>query len=218
MKGLLIKDICLLKKQSNFFGLICVIAAIMLFANSDPQFVVCYLTTIFSLFTLSTFSYDEFDNGTAFLFTLPVSRKKYVTEKFLFGFILCLSTWCVTTIVAAIVTYVKNPNMVIGSWILTVAIYLILALVVLAITIPLQLKFGAEKSRIALFGVVGVAVLLVLGISKLTDVLGLDFGAILENLSTVGMAGLTGIAFVISAIIIVVSYITSIKIIEKKEY
>ena len=34
---------------------------------------------------MSSISYDEFDNGNAFLFSLPITRKDYVLEKYIFG-------------------------------------------------------------------------------------------------------------------------------------
>lgn len=38
------------------------------------------------MFTATTISYDGFDNCYLFLMTLPVTRKKYVNEKYLFKF------------------------------------------------------------------------------------------------------------------------------------
>ena len=81
MKGLLIKDLKLLKGQKNFFVVLIVIAIVLSVSMSSPSFVIGYMTFIGAVFTLSTISYDEFDNGNAFLFTLPFSRMDYVIEK-----------------------------------------------------------------------------------------------------------------------------------------
>ena len=45
-----------------------------------------YVTFIFTLFTVSTISYDEYDNGYPFLFTLPITRRQYVNEKYVVCF------------------------------------------------------------------------------------------------------------------------------------
>ncbi len=62
MKGLLIKDLLLLKNQQRFFLLFFLMSAGMLLADFNSVFVINYVTMIFSLFTLSSISYDEFDN------------------------------------------------------------------------------------------------------------------------------------------------------------
>lgn len=88
MKGLLIKDIKLMKNQKNFFFIMLFVAVAMLFAEFDSSFVVSYFTMIASMFVLSTISYDEYDNGYAFLFTMPFARKAYVKEKYMFSILM----------------------------------------------------------------------------------------------------------------------------------
>ena len=82
MKGLLIKDLKLFQLQGKFF--ICFVIAIgmiLTFINHNATFLLAFLTFVMSNFSLSTISYDEFDNGYAFLFTLPITRKRYIMEK-----------------------------------------------------------------------------------------------------------------------------------------
>ena len=87
MKGLLVKDFKLIKLQKNFFIVIIAIAIGLAVINDSPTFMLGFLTFVVSMFTLSTITYDEFDNGNAFLFTLPISRKSYVVEKYGFSFL-----------------------------------------------------------------------------------------------------------------------------------
>ncbi len=93
MKGLLIKDLLLLKNQQRFFLLFFLMSAGMLLADFNSVFVINYVTMIFSLFTLSSISYDEFDNGYAFLFTLPITRNQYAAEKYVFGLVTGSFAW-----------------------------------------------------------------------------------------------------------------------------
>ena len=74
MKGLLIKDFQLLKAQKSFFIVLIAVAVGMGLFSYDTSFITGFLTFAVSLFTISTVSYDEFDNGNAFLFSLPISR------------------------------------------------------------------------------------------------------------------------------------------------
>ena len=81
MRGLICKDLRLMMVQKNFLIMLAAVALVSLAAMDDPMFVIMYMTLIFTSFILSTMSYDEFDNGFPFLFTLPITRKLYVREK-----------------------------------------------------------------------------------------------------------------------------------------
>ena len=84
MKGLLIKDFKLLKNQKNFFILVFVMAAFLTITNgagsSPATFVLPYVGFVSSFFVLSTISYDEYDNGNAFLLRCPL-REKYTRRR-----------------------------------------------------------------------------------------------------------------------------------------
>ena len=62
MKGLLIKDFKLFKNQYQFFLMILIVAILLSF-SSNVEFMIGYLSIIGTLFTLSTISYDEYNNG-----------------------------------------------------------------------------------------------------------------------------------------------------------
>ena len=97
MKGLLIKDFQLMKNQGKILiAIFVVIAAFGIIADGNSSFLTAYITIFLALFTTSTISYDEYDSGYLFLFTLPVSRRGYVTEKYVFGILSvpdCLVLW-----------------------------------------------------------------------------------------------------------------------------
>ena len=82
MKGLLIKDFKLIKMHRNYFAMIIAIAFVISLLTEDTTFMLGFISFITSMFTISTISYDEFDNGNAFLFTLPIDRKKYAAENY----------------------------------------------------------------------------------------------------------------------------------------
>ena len=102
MKGMLVKDFKLMKGQRNFFAVIAAMAVGMAIFMEEPSFIIGYMTFAGSLFTLSTISYDEFDNGNAFLFSLPISRKGYTVEKYQFGLIAGGVSWLFATVAAGI--------------------------------------------------------------------------------------------------------------------
>lgn len=217
MKGLLIKDFKLLKNQLNFFIVICVIGILVMFTQGNAFFLISYCSLIFSMFTLSTISYDEFDNGAAFLFTLPISRKMYVTEKFAFGILTSVGIWTITVVISGVVMMVKEPGTDLVEFILAAVMMLFIPIFILALTIPVQLKFGAEKGRIAMFGVMGVVAVLVFVAVQISKALGITLDTI-NNLSTAGLAGMSGVIAVVCIILWLISYGISVKIMEKKQF
>lgn len=202
----------------NFYLVICAIGVVLMLTQGNTFILISYGVIMFSMFTLSTISYDEFDNGTAFLFTLPVSRKLYVAEKYVFGFAAAVIPWLVTTVFAGVYTIIKEPGTDLTEWLLTACVMLCAAFLLLAVTLPAQLKFGADKGRIALFGVVGAVVVLGVAISYILKALGIPLADILNNLSTVGLAGAVAGVTVFCILLWLISFSISLKIMEKKQF
>ena len=80
MKGLLIKDFKLMKMQKNFFLMMIAIVIAISFFQNEISFPLGFLPFVISLFSLSTISYDEFDNGNAF-FIQPSNQQKRLCER-----------------------------------------------------------------------------------------------------------------------------------------
>ncbi len=80
MRGLLEKDLrlTLCRKQTIMLFLFMTLVMGM---SMDGSFLVGYLTMLMMMIAVGTLNYDEFDNGFAFLMTLPFDRKTYVREK-----------------------------------------------------------------------------------------------------------------------------------------
>ncbi len=97
MRGLFVKDFRLLMLQKNFLLLILAIVIGMMAFTDDVVFPLGFLSFVVSLFTVSTISYDDFDNGNAFLFTLPITRENYVIEKYFLGLLFGCTAWIVAT-------------------------------------------------------------------------------------------------------------------------
>ena len=111
MKGLLIKDIKLMKNQKTFFVAMIFVGIMFLITQETPYFVIAYITTMFSMFTITTLTYDEFENGAAFLFTLPFGRRDYVKEKYLYGMITCVLGVVIVTLASVIIYTIRGSQM-----------------------------------------------------------------------------------------------------------
>lgn len=203
MKGLFVKDLKLMMLQKNFLLLILAIVIGMMIFTDDVIFPLGFLSFIVSLFTVSTISYDDFDNGNAFLFTLPITRNHYVSEKYFLGLLLGCMAWVLTTVLGIITTVLKDT---------------------LPITDLVQsfldlLTFGGDKGRIAMIGAFGGLAVITLVIVKGAEaIFNIDLVSLLDNMPTVSMGVLIAIAIIIALLMLLVSMKISLSIMNKKEF
>ena len=217
MKGLLIKDLKLMKSTRNSLALVLLIALGMSTYISDISFIITYLAIIGITFATGTISYDEFDNGSAFLFTLPVSRRGYVIEKYLFSLLMSLGGWLIGTVIAFGVGTAKG-TMASEEGIMVALMLLPMVLCLAAFLLPMRLKFEGDKSRIAMvivFG--GFFVITIMGV-KVLQKLGIDVEALMKSLSAIS-AGMGAVIVAAASIaLLLLSCHISIKIMEHKEF
>lgn len=217
MKGLLTKDFRIFLVQKRFFILLVFIALILNF-GTDGSFAVSYMASMGSIFVLSTISYDEFDNGMPFLMTLPVTRKTYAREKYVFGIVLGFAMWLVGVALSIISLLIGGGVGDIKEAVIAAAVCIPLFIILLSVMIPIQLKFGAEKGRIALIAVFGIVFLICFGIGKFVEVMGIDMSQVAGMLSKVSENVLVVGVVAATVIILLISYRVSTIIMEKKEF
>lgn len=217
MKGLLVKDWKLMKVQKNFFVMLIVLALGMAFLSRDVSFIVGYLTLVMSMFTLTTISYDEFDNGNTFLFTLPITRASYVIEKYCFSLLLGCGAWILATLVAVTAGVLKGSASV--SEIMMVAFAILPAMLIMqSIMIPFHLKFGGDLGRIAIIGVIALFLIIGIVIVKAAELMGIDIAHVIYNLPTVSLGMLAAVIIAVALVLFLVSIKVSISIMNKKEF
>ena len=145
MKGLLLKDLSILKTQGRSFVIIIAIAMFMLIAGNNTTFAVIYANILFVTFGITTLSYDTHDNGYAFLFTLPIIRKLYVVEKYVFS-LLSVATGVILSFVLILgVSFIKDDYVLTTSDLIFVIGYALGSIIFLSIMLPVNLRFGPEK-------------------------------------------------------------------------
>lgn len=118
MKGLLTKDFRILAGQKRYFTIIILIALIFLCSGQPAQIIVGYCTMFGMLFTVNTISYDEFDHGYLFLFTLPVTRKDYVLEKYVFMMLCGGGFWAVSAAAGFVADYIRGDVVSLLEWLM----------------------------------------------------------------------------------------------------
>ncbi|WP_308697642.1 ABC-2 transporter permease [uncultured Thomasclavelia sp.] len=219
MKGLLIKDFKLMLNQKNFFILIVLIlGATACFLDFDYYFLIGYFMFICSLFTISTISYDEFDNGNAFLFTLPFSRSRYVEEKYCFGILAGTCSWFLSFVITTIIQMINSNNFIFSDWMLSTLVMLPIMFVMLAILIPFQLKYGSENGRIAIIIFLGGGFVVCYLLANLLAQSQINFNSLISFINNVDPLIILLIIFAICLAILFVSMKISKRIVLKKEF
>ena len=217
MKGLVIKDFNLIKLQKKFFIVNIAIAIAISLMNNDPVFILGYQTFVMSMFTLSTITYDESNNGNAFLFTLPISRNDYVREKYAFSLLVGSGFWLLTLVMAVIINNIKGA-MPMVELLMTAFLIFPIMVILYAVMIPFQLKFGAEKGRMAIVGAMGILFITIFLLIKIITAFGVNIKDIFNNILLLKTTVLITTVILVSFVLLFSSMKISVLIMRNKEF
>ena len=145
MKGLLLKDLYVMKRELRAFFFIIVLFTAFSFVGENNSFFMFYGLIMLPIVNISLISYDERSHWDSFLETTPVSRSTAVTEKYLLTLLLLL-LW---SPVVLVVYLVQAANL--GSPVQAVCICIYMALFFPAVIYPFIFALGSEKGRFAYF-------------------------------------------------------------------
>lgn len=216
MSGLIEKDLRLLFQRKQTLAIFLGIAVVLGFAEGGI-FIIGYLSFLCMVLMISTINYDEFDNGYAFLLTLPITRKTYVIEKYILCSISNVISWLVAVILSVIINQIQTGGTDNMENLFVAACILPTPFVMMTIMIPVQLKFGAEKSRVVMFLTFGVIAVIIYGTKRLMDSMGVDVSGITEQLDNIPAGIVIAAIILITIIAIAISYAISVKIMENKK-
>ena len=216
MRGLLVKDIALMRNQMKSFAVILAAAVIMMVANDNVALPVAYVCMVFAMFGINSISYDEFDNGYSFLFTLPFKRRQYVLSKYVFSLLSVLTGAVIAFVFMVAVLAFRGEMHTLTEQIDFMIGYSAGAMVFLSILLPIHLKYGAEKSRIALIVIAAVVVAMAFLLEKIP--MNFDVFVLLVKIEHMNDALISGIVTLVCVCIVVMSYLISCRVMEKKEF
>lgn len=196
-----------------FYGLLAVMD------NSMGQSILGFFPFLFGFFTISTISYDEYQHGMTYLMTLPIKRKTYVTEKYLFAMTLTGAGSLLIFILEllySVIMYRRMTEVVMWEILSSTCFMIPVVILFFALALPLNLKFGSEKGRTLFSGMMfGFFLGGIVGVKKLKRAFLPE--QILTLLQVKGLLLVTaGILIYVSALVI--SYRISVRIIEKREF
>lgn len=152
MKGLMVKDLLLMKNQVRTLLLLVLCGAVMSI-SFEPQAVIFYLTVMGGMVAVGTLSFDEADKGYSYLLTLPVTRKGYVREKYLFTALWTAGCAVIGAAVCLLLSLAAGKPVSLEDICLSLLFALLGVSLMTGLMIPFRLKYGSEKGRTVLYAV-----------------------------------------------------------------
>ena len=211
MKGLILKDVYLMKTYFKSYASMILFFMVFAVTMKSPVYMV-FMGMVMGVSTLfSILSMDE-SGGFSFSMTMPVTRKQVVQGKYLFFAGAMCIVWGTTTVLGLIINLFVKEDVIecIASALMCAAFYLI----IMAFIVPVALKWNVQKARYVMLAVVALPCVLIV---FLVQHAGKNMSAlemVLDNSFSVVMACVCAAA--VGAYM--VSYIVSVKIFEKKEF
>lgn len=220
MKGLLIKDIRLLKNQGKtLFVLLGLMIAITLVLGGSSPMPCSYIIFILSVMGINTISFDEYNNGMPFLFVLPVTKKQYVHEKYLFTLGVLVGSGVIGILVSVALWALGNGEGGVRDILMTCGACMAVSAVFLGVAFPLKFRFEGEKGRMILPVVFGLGWVLFIFLIKGAEKLSGDvWNQVYEMADRLGTAGIIAVLAAVVILFFGASWMISLKIIEKREF
>lgn len=171
MKGLLIKDICVLLKQMKVF-----LALMLVFAVVQQTYTQGFGLMYFSSLTVTAIAYDEQVRWDTYAAMMPYRTKDLVLSKYVLGIAGCFAIFILEIAAAAVYGSVKGePVELLVEKVQMIVIFFCIALILMSVNLPLVFRLGAEKGRyVWIFVTMGVALAVVASVEKLPELWSLN--------------------------------------------
>lgn len=165
MTGLIIKDILNLKKSLMTSLVMLLFFSLTAYQSGDPKFLVGTIVLIISMQSISSISYDDLAKWDIYALTMPISRRKLVMSKYILSILLSITSLIISSAIAYFLI-LPISSMGIREFFLTSYLIFLIALLLISVILPLIYKFGVERSRLLLFLVISIPILMGLLLSK----------------------------------------------------
>ncbi len=164
MKALLLKDIISLSRYMRYVLVLLLILCLLPGFNGS-SFAVMFA----AMLPLTALAYDERTKWDKLAAMMPYSPRQLVLSKYVLGYLLMAGALLLSLVVGGIVGLVTGKPLSLDGLASTVVIAAF-GLAMMAVTIPLCIRFGVEQGRIILMIVLGAFIaLFVMGMDGVSD-------------------------------------------------
>ena len=160
MKGLLLKDLMNLKKQSLLLLVVIVFYLALSFASQSISVFGTMVTVMCAMLPITAMSYDERAHWDRYALTMPLSRRDLVVEKYLLGLLMLLGSLGLSLLVQAV------AGLPFGEALASSLSSLTVGLLFQLLTMPVMFKLGVEKGRVAMLAMIFIPALLIMLLPK----------------------------------------------------
>ncbi len=217
MKGLILKDLLILKNQMRNV-LIIILGFIILSIFTENYFYISFIIPFYIVMqVISAFSYDDLNNSNTYIVALPYTRKTIVKARYVLGLISIIEAFIASLFLSLIIP-IFNPNMDFITTFISTTAAIIAVILIISLIIPFFYKFGVQKGRIILFiSIMGISLLIGV-ILSLFENTNLKIAKLFSSLENINYIILIIIAIIIILLILYISYLFSYKIFKNKEF
>lgn len=151
MKGLILKDLFVLRKQWKIFALLIVFFAIVPLYGENASIFQGIIVVLAAMLPVTALSYDERAHWEKYALTMPLNRRTLVLGKYLLGVFFILVAIAICVLAMLLIGVIKKQPLS-ADYVLTELVFLAVGLIFLSLILPMMFKFGTEKGRLALMG------------------------------------------------------------------
>jgi len=208
MLGLLQKDFYTIRRQGKIMLFILVFYFIFGIMNDSPSFFLGFLLVFSTMMPLTAMGYDERNQCDKLFLCMPISRRDLVSSRFLLGLILTIVS-NLLGIICSITVFKENRT----ENLLLLGIVWGICLIYFSICFPIALKFGVEKSRYVMMGLIFLPTIAFALLAK-QGYLNSIFSFVNKNTT---MSGACILSILVGFIIYLISWFFSVRLYENKE-
>ena len=153
MRALLQKDWIVLKKYFKMYLLMVALFVCAGAVNAKDEFFVTFPLVLSTAITMSLISYDERFHWDSYCAAMPVSRKLFVTEKYVIDLIMAGIIF-----IPCVIGLASRHSLTSGEFCTVLLIMLGAALLMPALMLPVIFKLGVEKGRLTYYIMIGLGI------------------------------------------------------------
>ncbi len=210
MMGFIKKDLLLVKKNLKTLIVIAVLFVFMAIQNIFDLSVV--LPVMGLMVFISTFSYDDYNGFNSYVVGMPNGRENAVKGKYVSSIMLGVILLVLSILIFCIAKTFNNEPISINDVKSIVITSYSSICIIIAFMYPIIYKFGATNGRIWIF----IIVFLIFGVFTLLSNF-VNLNNLVNLVNQIEKHGFI-LAFIISVIILLLSYKTSLHIFKNKEF
>lgn len=149
MVGLILKDLMTIQRQMKAQAFVLIFLLMMAIFMQQSAMLLAVIVFIVTIQAITALSYDEQSKWDKYANTLPISKADIVFSKYILSVMLMIFGLVMALLILFFINFFTN-NDITSEFFLTFNLIITSALCLLAVLLPIYIKFGSTKGRIVL--------------------------------------------------------------------